>query len=196
MSAEAFSVTLWACSAYAAVTPAVGIGNRCCPPSVPRSHILSDFISSPHSPFKSLIRLLLRHIVAGRLKVRRARLPWRDSARAYHGPPPPAAALQPPSATAALLPLPPPAVGGMALQLARRRCFSSLGGGASARSAAALQPPLAAPRPPRGFDYWIPEPGFQYCGTTVIVVPRAGMGQGSPSVRVWRPAWARAGWLI
>jgi hypothetical protein len=29
--------------------------------------MLSDFISSPHSPFKSLIRLLLRHIVAGRL---------------------------------------------------------------------------------------------------------------------------------
>jgi hypothetical protein len=28
---------------------------------------LSDFISSPHSPFKSLIRLLLRHIVVGQL---------------------------------------------------------------------------------------------------------------------------------
>ena len=31
MSEEAFSVTWWACSAYAAVTPAVGISNRCCP---------------------------------------------------------------------------------------------------------------------------------------------------------------------
>ena len=30
MSEEAFSVTLWACSAYAAVTPAVGMSNRCC----------------------------------------------------------------------------------------------------------------------------------------------------------------------
>ena len=29
MSEEAFSVILWACSAYAAVTPAVGIRNRC-----------------------------------------------------------------------------------------------------------------------------------------------------------------------
>jgi hypothetical protein len=67
MSEEAFSVTLWACSAYAAVTPAVGISNRCCSPSVPRSHVWSDFISSPHSPFKSLIRLLLRHIVVGQL---------------------------------------------------------------------------------------------------------------------------------
>jgi hypothetical protein len=53
MSEEAFSVTLWACSAYAAVTPAVGISNRCCPPSVPRSHVLSDLISSPHSPFRA-----------------------------------------------------------------------------------------------------------------------------------------------
>ncbi len=34
MSEEAFSVTLWACLAYAAVTPAVEISNRCCPPSV------------------------------------------------------------------------------------------------------------------------------------------------------------------
>ena len=31
MSEESFSVTWWACSAYAAVTPAVGISNRCCP---------------------------------------------------------------------------------------------------------------------------------------------------------------------
>ena len=59
MSEEAFSVILWACSAYAAVTPAVGISNRCCPPSVPRSHIFSDFNYSPQFPFKSLIRLLL-----------------------------------------------------------------------------------------------------------------------------------------
>ena len=53
MSEEAFSVTLWACSAYAAVTPAVGISNRCCPPSVPRSHVWSDFISSPHFSFRA-----------------------------------------------------------------------------------------------------------------------------------------------
>ena len=59
MSEEAFSVILWAFSAYAAVTPAVGISNRCCPPSVPRSHIFSDFNYSPQFPFKSLIRLLL-----------------------------------------------------------------------------------------------------------------------------------------
>ena len=59
MSEEAFSVILWACSAYAAVTPAVGISNRCCPPSVPRSHTFSDFNYSPQFPFKSLIRLLL-----------------------------------------------------------------------------------------------------------------------------------------
>jgi hypothetical protein len=32
-----------------------------------RSHILSDFISATHSPFKSLVRLLLRHTGAGRL---------------------------------------------------------------------------------------------------------------------------------
>ena len=31
MSEEAFSFTLWACSAYAAVTPVVGTSNRCCP---------------------------------------------------------------------------------------------------------------------------------------------------------------------
>ena len=42
--------------------------NRCCcPPLRLGSHRLSDFISSPHSPFKSLIRLLLRHIVVGQL---------------------------------------------------------------------------------------------------------------------------------
>jgi len=40
---------LWACSAYAAVTPSVGICNRCCLPPGPRSHILSDSIYSPHS---------------------------------------------------------------------------------------------------------------------------------------------------
>ena len=77
MLEEAFSVTLWACSAYGAVTPAVGISNRCCPPSVPRSHVCSDFISSPHFSFKSLIRLLLPHIVAGRLNVRRAPSPFK-----------------------------------------------------------------------------------------------------------------------
>ena len=44
---------LWACLAYAAVTPAVGISNRCCSPSVPRSHILSDFIYSPHFSFRA-----------------------------------------------------------------------------------------------------------------------------------------------
>jgi hypothetical protein len=27
-----------------------------------------------------------------------------------------------------------------------------------------------------GFDYWVPVPGFPYCGTTVMVVPRAGAG--------------------
>ena len=128
MSAEAFSATLWACSAYAAVTPAVGIGNRCCPPSVPRSHILSDFISSPHSPFKSLIRLLLCHIVAGRLNVRRARLPWPASTSGGAS-----AAIGDGSRAAAAT------CGGMALQLARRRRFSSLGDGASARAATALQ---------------------------------------------------------
>ena len=44
---------LWACLAYAAVTPAVGTSNRCCPLSVPRSHILSDFIYSPHFSFRA-----------------------------------------------------------------------------------------------------------------------------------------------
>jgi hypothetical protein len=39
---------------------------------------------------------------------------------------------------------------------------------------------------PLGFDYWVPVPGFPYCGTTVMVVPRAGAGGGSPSVRVGR----------
>ena len=35
--------------AYAAVTPSVGISNRCCLPPGPRSHMLSDFNYSPHS---------------------------------------------------------------------------------------------------------------------------------------------------
>jgi hypothetical protein len=29
---------------------------------------------------------------------------------------------------------------------------------------------------PLGLDYWVPVPGFPYCGTTVMVVPRAGAG--------------------
>ncbi len=50
MSEEAFSVTVWAYLAYAAVTLAVGISNRCCPPSVLSSHVLSDFIELRVAP--------------------------------------------------------------------------------------------------------------------------------------------------
>jgi hypothetical protein len=33
------------------------------------------------------------------------------------------------------------------------------------------------PRPtPLGINYWVPLPGFPYCGTTIMVVPRAGVG--------------------
>ena len=61
-------VFLWACSARGSGDGFRRFSNRCCcTPLRLRSHMLSDFISSPHSPFKSLIRLLLRHIVVGRL---------------------------------------------------------------------------------------------------------------------------------
>ena len=64
----ALRVFLWACSARGSGDGFQRFSNRCCcPPLRLRSHMLSDFISSPHSPFKSLIRLLLRHIVVGQL---------------------------------------------------------------------------------------------------------------------------------
>ena len=42
-------------------------------------------------------------------------------------------------------------------------------------AAAALRPPAAFVGGCHGFDYWVPWPGFPYCGTTVMVVPRAGL---------------------
>ncbi len=45
-------------------------------------------------------------------------------------------------------------------------------------STAALPPPRGGVRGARlGFDYWAPGPGFPYCGTTVMVIPLAGMGR-------------------
>ena len=61
------SVFLWACLARGSGDASRRSAIVVATPPRPRSHMLSDFISSPHSPFKSLIRLLLRHIVAGRL---------------------------------------------------------------------------------------------------------------------------------
>jgi hypothetical protein len=49
---------------------------------------------------------------------------------------------------------------------------------------AALWPLLAALGARLYFDCWVL--GFPFCKSTVMVVPRAGMGQGSPSVRVGR----------
>jgi len=58
-SEEALTVQPWACSACGSGDASWWFSNRCS--SSPKTQIahVSDIISSPHSPFKSLIRLLL-----------------------------------------------------------------------------------------------------------------------------------------
>ena len=60
------TVQKWACSACGWGDASWWFSNRCSFAETLIPHV-SDFISSPHFPCKSLIRLLLRHIVVGRL---------------------------------------------------------------------------------------------------------------------------------
>ena len=61
----------------ARVTPFSGCSNRCCRSAETQIPHVSDFISSPHFPFKSLIRLLLSSHCGWSREVRRALpSPW------------------------------------------------------------------------------------------------------------------------
>ena len=61
------TVQKWACSACGWGDASWWFSNRCCSFAETLIPHVSDFIFSPHFPCKSLIRLLLRHIVVGRL---------------------------------------------------------------------------------------------------------------------------------
>ena len=87
MSEEALTVQQWACSACGLSDASWWFSNRCS--SSPQTQIphVSDIISSPHSPFKSLIRLLLlshgcRSAAPGALPAQR---PLAPGAHLQHG---------------------------------------------------------------------------------------------------------------